>query len=224
MCPCIYLTKHFFFTISIQKQNKNNNNQQRLNPTVAHKKLILKLTNSSQEVDILAEFVLYDPTVHIKEFRQMNIETAKWHGEQLVENFQFDAFYMLGKSIEEYVDELLDNFTNLKPPEGILYILEVDGKVAGMGAITNHNGVGELHRMWNRPKYRGKGYGKQMINKLLEAGRKFGCTTFRLSTARFAIAAQHVFRSAGFKEIDEYPETEVAPVMRQYWIYMEKKE
>jgi hypothetical protein len=35
-------------------------------------------------------------------------------------------------------------------------------------------------------------------------------------------AAQHVYRSAGFREIVKYTETEVPPEMQPYWIYMEK--
>jgi ribosomal protein S18 acetylase RimI-like enzyme len=51
-----------------------------------------------------------------------------------------------------------------------------------------------------------------------------GCTSFLLDTAKFAHAAQHLYKSAGFEEIDPYPESEIDSVMRPYWMYMEKKE
>jgi GNAT superfamily N-acetyltransferase len=159
----------------------------------------------------------------MEEFKQMNIETLAWHGEQLWENYNIDVFSQIGQSFEEYANDSLEEYTALKPPEGILYILEVDEKAAGMGAITKHNEIGELHRMWNRPEYRGKGYGKQMVSKLLEAGTELGCTRFRLSTPKFAYAAQHVYKSKGFKETQEYQESPVPPSFRQYWIYMEKQ-
>jgi ribosomal protein S18 acetylase RimI-like enzyme len=116
-------------------------------------------------------------------------------------------------------------FTKLKPPEGVTLILKVDGNIAGMGAIRKiRETVGELKRMWNRPEYRGKGYGKEMVNKLLEAGRELGCSSFLLDTPKFAYAAQHVYKSAGFKERERYPESVIQPVFQPYWIYMEKKE
>lgn len=124
----------------------------------------------------------------------------------------------------EFVERQLESYVNLKPPEGILYILEVDGEAAGMGAITKYSDdIGEIHRMYNRPQYRGRGYAQQILNRLLEAGREFGYTTFRLATPKFAHAAQHIYRKAGFKDIEEYREIS-NPIATKYWIRMEKKE
>ncbi len=74
-----------------------------------------------------------------------------------------------------------------------------------------------------RPLYRGRGYGKQMLNRLLEAGREFGCSSIRLDTAKFMTVAQHIYKSAGFIERDVYPESEVHAIFRPYWLFMEKK-
>jgi len=63
-----------------------------------------------------------------------------------------------------------------------------------------------------------------MLNKLLEAGREFGCSTFVLDTAKFMTAAQHIYRSAGFVEREEYPESEVPATFQPYWLFMEKVE
>jgi predicted GNAT family acetyltransferase len=84
--------------------------------------------------------------------------------------------------------------------------------------------VGEVKRMYNRLEYRGKGYAKQMVNRLLEEGRKLGCTHFLLDSSQFMPAAQHIYRSAGFKERGPYPESEPPEIMRPYMIFMEKKE
>jgi ribosomal protein S18 acetylase RimI-like enzyme len=71
--------------------------------------------------------------------------------------------------------------------------------------------------------YRGNGYGKQLFNKLLRAGREFGCSSFLLDTAKFMTAAQHIYKSVGFIERKEYPESEVPTIFRPYWLFMEKK-
>ena len=63
-----------------------------------------------------------------------------------------------------------------------------------------------------------------MLNKLLEVGEDFGCSTFLLDTAKFMTTAQHIYKSAGFKERAEYPENEIPAIFRPYWLFMEKKE
>jgi hypothetical protein len=43
----------------------------------------------------------------------------------------------------------------------------------------------------------------------------------------FSLAAQHIYRSAGFRQVEEYPESlmpDVPPPFKPYWIYMEKQE
>jgi ribosomal protein S18 acetylase RimI-like enzyme len=173
----------------------------------------------------MVEFVPFDPNVHMKEFYKMNVEYMTWVFTELDRNYQIDSLAMMGMSIQEIVDNTIESFLGLKPPEGILFMAEVEGKIAGMGALTQLNDdTGEIKRMYNRPQYRGRGLGKQMLNKLLETGRKYGYTSFMLDTPKWAHAAQHIYKSAGFKEIEEYPESQIPPEYRQYWMFMEKKE
>jgi ribosomal protein S18 acetylase RimI-like enzyme len=173
----------------------------------------------------MQRFVPYNPNVHNDDFFQMNIEYMTWIHDQLDENYQIDSRSMVSSTIQERAYATLEQYGSLNPPLGIVYIIEVDGDVAGMGALRKLNAnVGEFKRMYNRPKYRGKGYGKKMVNKLLGDGRRFGCSSFLLDTAKFMTAAQHIYRKAGFKEIEDYPESEIPSVFRQYYIFMEKKE
>ena len=96
----------------------------------------------------------------------------------------------IGQTIPKWVDDNLEPFTSLKPPGGILYMLVVEGAVAGIGALRKlSDEVGELKRMYNLPHYKGRGLGKKMLNKLLEDGRKFGCSSFMLDTPKWAHAA-----------------------------------
>jgi len=172
----------------------------------------------------MVEFVLFDKNVHMKEFHDMNIEYMTWIFNELDNNYQIDSLAIMGMSIPEVVDNTIGTFLGIKPPEGILLIAEVEGKIAGMGALTRlSDEMGEIKRMYNRPQYRGRGLGKQMLHRLLEAGREYGCTSFMLDTPKWAYAAQHIYKSAGFKEIEEYPESQIPPDFRQYWMFMEKR-
>ena len=172
----------------------------------------------------MVEFILFNKNIHKEGFRKLNIEHLTWATDQLRENYQLDVVSQTGQTIPEYVDEHLEDFTSLKPPDGIIYLLVVSGDIAGMGALRKlSNEVGEIKRMYIRPLYRGNGYGKQLLNKLLRAGREFGCSSFLLDTAKFMTAAQHIYKSAGFIERKEYPESEVPAIFRPYWLFMEKK-
>jgi hypothetical protein len=55
--------------------------------------------------------------------------------DQLDENYQLDSRSMVGGTAKERAEDSLETYKDLKPPEGIVYILEVDGDVAGMGAV-----------------------------------------------------------------------------------------
>lgn len=172
----------------------------------------------------MVEFVPFDQSVHIEVFVQLNVEFITWIADQYKENYQLDTGSNIGQAVQEYVNAHLEDLTSLKPPDGIIYLLADEGDIVGMGALRKlSDEIGEIKRMYVRPPYRGRGYGKQMLNKLLEVGRKFGCSTFLLETSKFMTAAQHIYKSAGFIEREEYPESETPTPLRLYQIYMEKK-
>ena len=173
----------------------------------------------------MVEFVPFKLKVHREEYRQLNIELIAWIADQLRENYQIDAVSIVGQSIPEYVDDHLEELAGLKPPDGIIYLLVAEEDVAGMGALRKLGaGIGEIKRMYIRPTYRGRGYGRQMLDRLLEAGREFGCSSFVLETSKFMTVAQHIYKAAGFVEREEYPESETPTILRQYQLFMDKKE
>ena len=46
-----------------------------------------------------------------------------------------DSVAVVGQTIPEYVDSHLEDLVGLKPPDGVIYLLLVDGNIEGMGAI-----------------------------------------------------------------------------------------
>ncbi len=176
----------------------------------------------------MAVFVQFDPEVHMDEFRQMYIEWYYSQMNPLKENYGIDFFSITGRTVEELVDARLDRYSSLKTPKGVFLILEVEGKVAGMVVLRKlSESRGLVNLMYNRPEYRGKGYAKRLFRRLLEEGRKIGVTCFQLRTPVFSYAAHHIYRSAGFREVEEYPESlmpNLPLLLQPYSIYMEKKE
>ena len=173
----------------------------------------------------MVKFVPFDLNLHKEVFVELNIELITWIADQLRENYQIDSASEIRQTIPEYVNIHLEEIASLRPPDGVIYLLVDDGDIAGMGAIRKvSDEIGEIKRMYIRPLYRGRGYGKQMLNKLLEMGREFGFSSFLLETSKFMTIAHHLYKSAGFIEREEYPESETPKMLRSYQIYMEKKE
>jgi GNAT superfamily N-acetyltransferase len=147
---------------------------------------------------LVANFVPFDDFVHRAQFFELNVEYATWFADEVRARHNFDIVSMLGKSVHEYVETVIDNFTNIRLSEGITYVLEIDGKVEGMGALIKlEEGVGEIKRMYIRPKYQGKGYGKEMFNRLITKAKELGYSTLRLETADFSTTAHQMLLSHG---------------------------
>lgn len=172
----------------------------------------------------MVKFVPYDDNRHRIPFFELNVELITWISEEMRARHNVDAESMMGQTVQEYVETVFDTFAALKPPKGMLYILEIDDEVAGMGAVKPlEDGVGEIKRMYIRPKYRGKGFGKAMLQRLIQKAKTLGYTTLRLETGDYSTTAHHIYRSAGFKDIDEYTHMETPEWYRQYCLFMEKK-
>jgi len=153
------------------------------------------------------------------------VEYVSWVADETQARHDVDVMAEVKQILREYVEAFLDDFLAIRPPKGIIYVLEDDGNVVGMGALKELEvGVGEIKRMYIRPEYRRRGLGKQLLKKLMEKGKEFGYSTIRLQTADWMRVAHNVYRSAGFKEIDEYSGGEVPPgKLRSHTIFMEKK-
>ncbi|MCJ7631652.1 GNAT family N-acetyltransferase, partial [Candidatus Bathyarchaeota archaeon] len=79
-----------------------------------------------------------------------------------------------------------------------------------------------IKRMYIRPAYRGKGYGKALLHQLLHKAKEFGYHSIYLDSPPFLTTAHHLYHSNGFIDREEYPETEVPQQLRSKWLFMEK--
>ena len=96
----------------------------------------------------MTAFVQLNLDVHKEVFTQLNIELITWIAHQLREKYNFNPIAKVGQAVSEYVAEHLKDFTLLKPPNGIVYLLQVEGSIVGMGAIKKlKDHIGEIKRM-----------------------------------------------------------------------------
>ena len=88
----------------------------------------------------------------------------------------------------------------------IYFILEDNGTVVGGGGIKslkdNNPDVCELQKMYFAPEARGKGYGKLIFDKCIEAAKKMGYKQCYLETSTVLETAIHIYKKNKFKHLD----------------------
>jgi len=171
----------------------------------------------------MIEYIHVDLSIHKSLLIDLNDEYLSWIGDEIKNHYNLDLISILGQTIRDYAENMVNELSSYKPPDGIFYILQIKEKIIGMGAFRKLKvDTGEVKRMYIKPEFRGKSFGKALLKQLLNKGKEFGCSRILLDTGRFMSAAQYIYRSAGFQEIVKYSETEVPIKMQPYWIYLEK--
>jgi len=167
----------------------------------------------------LASLILYDAGTYREQLFKLNIEYIEYLRNAAAKNLGVSGLF---RNPIEYVRSIYPESASATPFEGVIYLLVIGENAVGMGELRRlEEGVGEIRRMFIRPEYRGRGYGREIMSKLFEKARGLGYYTIRLSTVNFLEASVHIYRSAGFVERDRYQgaESNLGP----HYIYMEKK-
>lgn len=136
-------------------------------------------------------------------------------------NDQFDAEYGFRLDVEEILEHNLADWSRFEPLPGRL-LLAFDGDVAvGVGCLQKlRPDTAEIKRMFIRPSARGRGIGKLVLDRLMQAARDSGYDYVLLDSTRFMHAAHALYRAVGFTEIEPYPESEIPEELRHHWLFM----
>jgi ribosomal protein S18 acetylase RimI-like enzyme len=90
------------------------------------------------------------------------------------------------------------------------YLRENDGRRPLLVAVDGEEVVGcvylydltgdeaEVKRLYVREAYRGRGLGRRLLERLVEAAERDGYDSLRLDTAPYMEGAQHLYRDLGF--------------------------
>jgi GNAT superfamily N-acetyltransferase len=149
--------------------------------------------------------------------RELFWEYLVWANAGLKEAFGINL------DIEQMHEENIRDLQQFDPPHGRLLLVEVDGRIVGVAAMhQTGEKIGEIKRMYVRREFRRQGIGRALLEALIAEAQASGYNQLRLDSARFMHAAHDLYRSAGFKEIDPYPESEIPAQFQSHWIFMER--
>lgn len=87
----------------------------------------------------------------------------------------------------------------------VFFVLRTNGTAAGCGGIQLFGtSYGELKRMYVRPKFRGLGFGKLLVNHLADYARAEGVGLLRLETGIHQAAAIRLYEQMGFQRVPAF--------------------
>lgn len=97
------------------------------------------------------------------------------------------------------------------PPTGQLLVAFLDGVVCGVVGIRPLNeATAEMKRLYVKPKCRGAGVGKRLVEAAIAEARRLGYAEIKLDTLPAMDAAMGLYRALGFTETKPYYETPIA--------------
>ena len=106
------------------------------------------------------------------------------------------------QNFEQELIHIADIYT---PPEGALLLAKQDGIPAGCVGLRKMEGRRcEMKRLYVRPEFRGKGFGKALCSRIILKGRQLGYREMLLDTLSTMTGAQALYRSHGFRETVPY--------------------
>lgn len=122
----------------------------------------------------------------------------------------------------DVVEQNMAGIQKYMPPDGRLFLARDESDVIGCAcAWTLRPGLAELKRVYVRPDVRRSGTGRALMQTLIADLRAAGYTAIRLDTGTFMTAAQKLYRSFGFRDIEPYEESETPKDFRQHAIFLE---
>ena len=139
--------------------------------------------------------------------------SAMDHREELIPLFQEYAEMLLETepsftaSLEQqhYDKEIANLEEKYASPQGRIYLLYVDGKLAGcVGMKQSDAEHAELKRLYVRPAFRGNHLGELMVQKIMEDAKESGYRALRLDTLPGLKTALTLYHRMGFYEIAAY--------------------
>ena len=126
----------------------------------------------------------------------------KEYAEMLLACYPAFAPSLTQQNYDEELSHLQDKYGL---PRGRIYVLHVDGRVAGCVALKPFDDTRcELKRLYIRPAFRGARLGEWLVQRIIADAREIGYRALRLDTLPPLKTAIALYRELGFVEIAPY--------------------
>lgn len=154
----------------------------------------------------------------------MTKEYFSWMNKQILDICNFSIEDIVGAPLDDYIRLSMNSIVPMNANESVYHLLINNDEAVAMGGLRHlSNGHGEIVRIYTRPNFRGKGFGRAMLEKLITEARSFNFPVLNLDTGIFMREAQTLYLSHGFQFCDPYEGAEPPPQLVPYWLYMELK-
>jgi len=112
----------------------------------------------------------------------------------------FPADNLLEQNYSQTPEQLMAKFSS---PGAAMLIAWVDSEPAGCAGFSNSgNNAAEIHKMFVRPEFRGRGAARALMAAVLSGMKENGFAEARLETVDFMTEAIALYRSFGFEPCD----------------------
>jgi GNAT superfamily N-acetyltransferase len=111
----------------------------------------------------------------------------------------------LAPDFQNFAEESLGLPGAYAPPKGRLLIALVQAKPAGTAALRPLSGQScEAKRLYVRPRYRGRGIGRSLVDRLINEARLAGYKEMYGDTLKSMKSALQMYNQIGFREVGPY--------------------
>jgi len=118
---------------------------------------------------------------------------------------EYAAWLGIDLCFQRFDEELLQLKEMYGLPTGAILLYKEEEAFAGCVAIRDKGaGIAELKRMYLKPGFQKRGIGKALLEKALEMAKELGYRKIRLDTLASMTSAIHLYRTAGFYDIEAY--------------------
>jgi ribosomal protein S18 acetylase RimI-like enzyme len=116
---------------------------------------------------------------------------------------------------QNFDEELAGLPGDYAPPDGRLFLAEHEGQLVGCVALHKlESSVCEMKRLYLRPQFRGRGFGRALADRIIAEARQIGYRRMRLDTVEPVMKdAVAMYRKLGFKEVAPYRPNPIAGAM-----------
>ncbi len=143
----------------------------------------------------------------MKESPEITIRSAVNADCQSVQNLVFSVLreYGLEPDLAETDRDIADIEANYTNRGGVFELLETSGGelVGTVGLYPVHAETVELRKMYFAPQMRGRGIGRQTLQRMVETARNLGFRRIYLETATVLKEAVHLYENFGFQPTEE---------------------